>query len=67
MQKTQIDFPHVLKHMKTLKNEFEEIVEELELLSNPKLRTQIETSLETEKERKTVKYSLAHLKKNLGL
>ena len=67
MQKTQINFSHVLKHMKNLKDDFEEIVEELELLSNPKIRKQIEASLEAEKEGKTIKYSLAGIKKEMDL
>lgn len=65
MQKTQINFSHVLKHMKSLKDDFEEIVEELELLSNPKIRKQIEASLEAEKEGKTIKCSLAGIKKEM--
>lgn len=67
MQKTQINFSHVLKHMKSLKDDFEEIVEELELLSNPKIRKQIEASLEAEKEGKTIKYSLTGIKKEMDL
>ena len=67
MQKTQIDFSHVLRHMKSLKDEFEEILEELELLSNPKIRKQIKESLEAEKHGKTIKYSLTGFKKKMGL
>lgn len=53
--------------MRSVKDEFEEIVEELELLSNPGIRKRIENSLKAEKEGRTVKCSLADFKKDIGL
>lgn len=67
MQKKEIRFSHVLKHMKDLRDEFNEIVEELEILSSPTMKQQIEDSLQAEKEGKTAKYSLNALKKDIGL
>ncbi len=67
MLETKIDLPHVLKRMTELRSEFDEIIEELEMLSNPRIRKQIETSLKAEKEGKTKKYTLPELKKVMGL
>ena len=35
MLEARIDLPHVLKRMTRLRAEFDEIIEELEILSNP--------------------------------
>lgn len=67
MLEARIDLPHVLKRMTRLRAEFDEIIEELEILSNPRIRKQIETSLKTEREGKTKKYTLNGLKKTMGL
>lgn len=67
MIETKIDFPHVLKRMSRLRSEFDEIIEELEILSNPDMRKQIETSLKAEKEGRTRRHTLAGFKKAIGL
>lgn len=67
MLEARIDLPHVLKRMTRLRAEFDEIIEELEILSNPRIRKQIETSLKAEREGKTKKYTLNGLKKTMGL
>ena len=67
MQKIQINFSHVLRHMQSLKNEFGEIVEELELLSNTNIRKQVSKSLKAENKGKTEKYSVVDFKKAIGL
>lgn len=67
MLEARIDLLHVLKRMTRLRAEFDEIIEELEILSNPRIRKQIETSLKTEREGKTKKYTLNGLKKTMGL
>ncbi len=67
MLEARIDLPHILKRMTRLRAEFDEIIEELEILSNPRIRKQIETSLKAEREGKTRKYTLNGLKKTIGL
>ncbi len=67
MLEARIDLPHVLKRMTRLRAEFDEIIEELEILSNPGIRKQIETALKAEREGKTKKYTLNGLKKTMGL
>lgn len=67
MLEAKIDLPHVLKRMTKLRAEFDEIIEELEILSNPQIRKQIETSLKAEREGKTKKYTLPELKRAMGL
>ncbi len=47
----RIDLPNVLKRMTKLRGEFDEIIEELEMLSNPRTR----------------KHTLPELKKAIGL
>ncbi len=67
MLETKIDLPHVLKRMTELRSEFDEIIEELEMLSNPRIRKQIEASLKAEREGRTRKHTLPELKKAIGL
>ncbi len=67
MIETKIDLPHVLKRMTQLRSEFDDIIEELEILSNPRIRQQIEASLKAEKEGKTRKHTLPEFKKVIGL
>lgn len=67
MLQAKIDLPHVLKRMTRLRAEFDEIIEELEMLSNPRTRKQIETSLKAEREGKTKRYTLPELKRAMGL
>ena len=67
MIEAKIDLPNVLKRMTKLRGEFDEITEELEMLSNPRIRKQMETSFKAEKEGKTRKYTLPELKKVMGL
>lgn len=67
MLEAKIDLPHVLKRMTQLRAEFDEIIEELEILSNPRISKQIEASLKAEREGKTKKYTLPELKKAMGL
>jgi hypothetical protein len=67
MLEAKIDLPHVLKRMTKLRAEFDEIIEELEILSNPRMRKQLETSLKAEREGKTKKYTLPELKRAVGL
>ena len=66
MLQAKIDLPHVLKRMTQLRAEFDEIIEELEMLSNPRTRKQIETSLKAEREGKTKRYTLPELKRAMG-
>jgi hypothetical protein len=63
----RIDLPNVLKRMTKLRGEFDEIIEELEMLSNPMIRKQIEASLKAEREGRTRKHTLPELKKAIGL
>ena len=67
MLQDKIDLPHVLKRMTELRAEFDEIIEELELLSNPEVRKQVERSLKAEREGKTKRHTLLELKKAMGL
>lgn len=67
MLEAKIDLPHVLKRMTQLRAEFDEIIEELEILSNPRMRKQIETSLKAEREGKTRRYTLPELKRAMEL
>ena len=67
MLQPKIDLPYVLKRMTRLRAEFDEIIEGLEMLSNPKVRKQIEASLKAEREGKTKKYALPELKRAIGL
>jgi hypothetical protein len=67
MIETKIDLPNVLKRMTKLRGEFDEIIEELEMLSDPRIRKQIETSLKAEREGRTKKHTLSELKKAMGL
>ncbi|GAB4413487.1 MAG: hypothetical protein OHK0032_09600 [Thermodesulfovibrionales bacterium] len=67
MIEAKIDLPNVLKRMTRLRTELDEIIEELEILSNPRIRKQIEESLKAEKEGKTKKYTLTGLKRAMGL
>lgn len=67
MLKTKIDFPQVLQHMHKMRDEFNEIVEELEMLSNIKVKKQIERSFEAEKKGQTRKFTLSELKNELGV
>ncbi len=67
MLEAKIDLPHVLKRMTKLRAEFDEIIEELEILSNPRVRKQIEASLKAEREGKTRRYTLPELKRAMEL
>jgi hypothetical protein len=67
MLEAKIDLPHVLKRMTQLRAEFDEIIEELEILSNPRMRKQLETSLKAEREGKTRRYTLPELKRAMEL
>ena len=67
MAKTTIDFPRVLRHMQKLRNEFDEVVEELNLLNNQTVRKQIEHSLDAERKGETRKYSISEFKKEIGM
>lgn len=67
MLEAKIDLPHVLKRMTKLRAEFDEIIEELEMLSNPRMRKQLETSLKAEREGKTRRYTLPELKRAMEL
>jgi hypothetical protein len=67
MAKTTIDFPRVLRHMQKLRNEFDEVVEELNLLNNQTVRKQIKNSLEAEKKGETIKFSISKFKKEIGV
>jgi hypothetical protein len=64
---TKIDLPDVLKRMTKLRGEFDEIIEELEMLSNPRIRKQVEASLKAEREGRTKKHTLSEFKKAVGL
>ena len=67
MLEVKIDLPHVLERMTQLRSEFDEIIEELEMLSNPRIRSQIEAALKAEREGKTKKYRLPEFRKATGL
>lgn len=67
MIEAKIDLPNVLKRMTKMRGEFDEIIEELELLSNPRTIKQIETSLKAERDGRTKKLTLPELKKAMGL
>lgn len=67
MIKTQINFPDVLIHMIKLRDNFNEVIEELEILSNKKIRAQIKKSLMAEKKGKTKTYSLSEFKREIIL
>jgi hypothetical protein len=67
MSGTDIDFSKVLQHMLKLRNEFDEIVEELEILGNLKMRDQIQNSLDAEKRGQTQKYTLSAFRKELDV
>jgi len=67
MLQTKIDLSDVLKRMTQLRSEFDEIIEELEMLSNPRTRKQMEASLKAEREGKTKRYTLPELKRTMGV
>jgi len=63
----KIDPPYVLKRMTKMRDEFDGIIEELQIVSNPRTVRQIETSLKAERDGRTKKLNLPELKKAMGL